>query len=94
MSNQTLASLEPIVGGWSEFHKLTPDDLLVFNKALEGYVGVKYIPTAVAIQIVAGTNYRFRCTASVPPSDDAYEAVVKIIQPLEGDPYVVKITRI
>ncbi|MEA9413021.1 MULTISPECIES: hypothetical protein [unclassified Flavobacterium] len=96
MSSQTqvLENHEPILGGWTDFRKPTAADLLLFKQALEGYVGVKYIPTAVATQVVAGINYRFRCTASIPPSEIAYEAIVKIFKPLVGDPHVVKITRI
>lgn len=94
MSNQTLTNQEPIVGGWTGFHKPTIENLEVFKQALKGYVGVKYNPTAVATQVVAGTNYRFKCTASIPPSEIVYEAIVEIFKPLKGDPHVVKITRI
>jgi hypothetical protein len=91
---QTLVNHEPIIGGWTDFRKPIIADSLIFKQALEGYVGVLYIPTAVATQVLEGKSYRFRCTASIPPSDIDYEAIVKIYKPLGGDPYIVKITRI
>ena len=96
MSTETLTNnQQPIVGGWSPYHKLTAQDQQVFNEALKGFVGVKYTPETVSTQIVAGTNYRFRCVASMPPAMVVWEAIVEIFQPLGGQPpYVTGIVRI
>lgn len=83
-----------IVGGWSKYHKLTPEDKLVFDEAMKGMVGVKYTPESVSTQVVAGMNYRFKCSASMPPADVIWEAIVEIYQPLDGKPYVTGITRL
>ena len=85
---------ETLVGGWSAFHPLTANDQAVFNQALNGFVGVHYTPTSVATQIVAGTNYRFKCTASIPPAEVVWEAIVEIYAPLVGNPHITGITRI
>ena len=94
MSSQALINHEPIIGEWTDFRKPKTADLLIFKQILKSYVGVKYMPTAVATHEAAGANYRFRYTASTLPSEIAYEAIVKIFKPLVGDPHIVKITRI
>ncbi|MCV9931178.1 hypothetical protein OIU80_02690 [Flavobacterium sp. LS1R47] len=94
MSSQALINHEPIIGEWTDFRKPKTADLLIFKQVLEGCAGVKYIPSAVATHELAGTNYRFRCTASTLSSEIAYEAIVKIFKPLVGNPHLVKITRI
>jgi hypothetical protein len=94
MQNQTATNHVELVGGWSPYHNLTTEDKLVFDEALKGFVGVKYTPIAVSTQIVAGTNYRFKCTAQIPPSDVIWEAIVEIFKPLVGNPHITGITRI
>lgn len=94
MSNQTLTNNAPVVGGWTAYHKLTPEDKLVFDEALKGFVGVKYTPNTVSTQVVSGTNYRYKCTASVPPAEVVWEAIVEIYKPLNGKPYITGIIRI
>lgn len=89
MSNQ-----EVIVGGWTAYHSLTEKDREVFKAAMQGFVGVNYQPQAVATQLVAGTNYRFKCLASVPPALVVWESVVEIFQPLNGTPHITGITRV
>lgn len=89
MSNQA-----NICGGWTPYHDLTPKDTAVFDEALKGFVGVKYTPNTVSTQIVAGTNYRFKCTASIPPAEVIWEAIVEIYQPLTGAPHITGIVRI
>lgn len=85
---------EYLVGGWTPFHALTPEDKEIFSIALAGFVGVTYKPQAVATQIVAGENYRYKCASSIPPSDVIWESVVEIFQPLKGKPHITSITRI
>ncbi|MBB6501134.1 hypothetical protein [Pedobacter cryoconitis] len=95
MSNQTAESpVATSLGGWSPYHSLTPNDKKVFEEALKGHLGVKYTPQSVSTQVVAGKNYRFKCTASIPPADVIWEAIVEIYAPLQGLPYITGIIRI
>ena len=89
-----LATKPEVVGGWTAYHKLTPNDQKVFDEAMKGFVGVKYTPQTVSTQLVNGTNYRFKCTASIPPSDVVWEAIVEIYAPLSGQPHVTGIVRL
>ena len=83
-----------IVGGYSQDRAVTPEDMEVFNQALEGFVGVAYEPTLVATQVVAGMNYRFTATATpVIPEPDSYTAYVYIFKPLDGPAELVNIER-
>ncbi|MGA9637954.1 hypothetical protein [Flavobacterium sp.] len=94
MLNQAPTQEATLVGGWSPFHPLTTQDQEIFNQALQGFLGVIYTPNAVSTQIVAGKNYRYKCTASMPPSDVIWEAIVEIYAPLTGKPHITGITRI
>jgi len=85
---------ETVVGGWTAYHPLTKEDQLIFDEALAGFVGVNYTPESVSTQVVAGTNYRFKCSASVPPSEVVWEAIVEIYAPLTGKPHITGITRL
>lgn len=85
---------DSLVGGWTQYQPLTPQDQKVFDEAMRGFVGVKYSPKEVSTQVVNGTNYRFRCDASMPPSEVIWEAIVEIYSPINGQPHVVSITRI
>ncbi|SHO57311.1 hypothetical protein [Vibrio quintilis] len=88
-------SVDTIAGGWTKYRKLTPEDRAVFDEAMAGFVGVIYDPYEVATQVVAGTNYRYKCNARLPgPEECMWEAVVEIFQPLEGKPYLVNINRV
>lgn len=89
-----MSTQELLVGGWTAYHQLTAEDQKVFNEAMKGFVGVKYTPIEVATQVVNGTNYRFKCTASMPPSEVVWQAIVEIYSPINGTPHVVSITRI
>lgn len=98
MSNTATATAtteknDAIYGAWTPFHKLTPEDQEVFNEAMEGFVGVDYTPYSVSTQIVNGTNYRFKCTASIPPSDVIWEAMVCIHKPIGGKAFITGIHR-
>ncbi|GAB2874395.1 hypothetical protein GCM10027044_41190 [Hymenobacter ruber] len=80
-------------GGWTPYHPLTPQDQKVWDEAMHGFVGVKYTPQAVSTQVVAGTNYKFECNATMPPSNAIWRAIVEIYAPLQGQPHVVSIHR-
>lgn len=84
-----------LVGGWTAYHKLTAEDQAVFDQALKGFVGVQYVPFEVSTQVVAGTNYRFKCKSTVPLAKPIHgEAVVQIFKSLDGDAHITSITPI
>lgn len=94
MSNNTLSQEQVLVGGWSPYHALTPDEKRIFDEAMSGLLGVVYTPQQVSTQVVSGMNYRYKCLAQMPPSEVVWEAVVEIYQPLNGRPIVTHISRI
>jgi len=83
-----------VPGGWTPYHKLTAEDKKVFEEAIKGILGVIYTPETVSTQVVNGTNYRFKCSASVPPSEVVWQAIVEIYKPIQGAPYVTGIIRL
>ena len=87
---------EQMPGGWSNWNfELTPDAKKVFEKALQGFVGVAYTPLAFATQVVAGENYCFLCKGKVVyPDAPEFPAKVYIYQPLKGDPHITEIKKI
>lgn len=93
MSTEAL-SKSVILGGWSPYEPISPEERVIFNEATQGLLGVVYTPISVSTQVVAGTNYRFKCEASVPPSEVIWEAIVEIFAPLDGKPYVTGIIRL
>ena len=53
---------------------------------------MQYVPFEVSTQVVAGTNYRFKCKTTVPlPNPIHGEAVVQIFQSLEGTAHITSI---
>ena len=93
-TNTLLNDKDVVVGGWSPYHSLTAQDKAVFDEAMKGFVGVTYTPQTVSTQVVAGTNYRYKCIASMPPAQVVWEAIVEIFQPLNGAPYITGIVRV
>jgi len=89
-----MSTQEALCGGWTPYTAITPEDRTIFDEALKGFVGVTYTPETVSTQIVAGTNYRFKCDASRPPAEVIWEAIVEIYKPLNEEPYITNITRI
>ncbi|MBR6029732.1 MAG: hypothetical protein IKP40_11680 [Clostridia bacterium] len=58
----------PLAGGWTpaESAEVTEELRAVFDKGMEGLMGVSYTPVAyLGSQIVAGTNHCFLCQATV-----------------------------
>lgn len=90
----TLAQEPTMVGAWTPFHRPTKEDLEVFETAMKNIKGVIYEPFSVSTQVVNGTNYRFKCSAQIPPSMVIWEAMVEIHQPIGGTPTVTKISPI
>ena len=89
------AVAEPLMGGWevAEDTKITEDQKAVFDKAMEGLVGVNYEPIAyLASQVVAGMNHCFLCKATVvyPNAMPAYKLVF-IYQDLQGSATILNI---
>lgn len=93
MKTETLQTTESLVGGWSPYRDLTPEDRVVWNETPKP-LGVVYEPFAVSTQIVNGTNYRFKCSASMPPADVIWEAIVEIYKPINGEPRIIGIIRL
>lgn len=52
-----------LCGGYTRQRPLEASDRELFRRATAGMTGVSYTPESVATQVVAGTNYRFICTA-------------------------------
>ncbi|WP_374392942.1 hypothetical protein [Aeromonas media] len=77
------------------YYKLTAEDQAVFDQTLKGFFGVQYVPFEVSTQVVAGTNYCFKCKTTVPlPNPIHGEAVVQIFQSLDGSAHITSITPI
>jgi len=78
----------PLLGGWTaaEDFAVGSERQELFDKAMEGLVGVDYEPIAyLASQSVAGTNHAFLCSARVVrPDAKPYYALVRIYQDLQG----------
>lgn len=88
MSKQTTATKALNVGRWTQFRPLTKKDREVFNEASKGIFGHDYTPLEVSIQLLNGTNYRFKCSVSLPPTKIIYEATVDIHEPIGEKPTI------
>lgn len=90
LSNQLL------MGGWQEAESpiLTKDALSAFNKATDGLVGVDYTPIALlSTQVVAGTNYRILCEATVVyPGAEPYYVVMTVYEGLDGSAGILSVS--
>lgn len=53
---------QELVGAFGEEAPLTVEEQEIFSEATAQLVGIKYTPITVSTQIVAGTNYCFRCS--------------------------------
>lgn len=86
-----------LCGGYTGQRPLEASDRELFRRATTGMTGVSYTPESVATQVVAGTNYRFICTAkTATPGPETYEAEIIVFQPLpgQGEAKIAKITRL
>ena len=82
-------------GGWAAAADpaITDEVKAVFDKGMEGLVGVDYVPVALlGTQVVAGTNYAFLCqgTVVVPDAVPAWK-IVFLYQDLEGSVSILNI---
>lgn len=86
-----------LCGSYTGQRPLEASDRELFRRATAGMTGVSYTPESVATQVVAGTNYRFICTAkAATPGPETYEAEIIVFQPLpgQGEAKIAKITRL
>lgn len=76
-------------GGWSVSDKteITDEVREVFDRALDGMVGVSYEPVAyLGSQVVAGTNHCILCKATVVyPNAVPYYTLMYIYEDLDGN---------
>ena len=83
------------VGGWTpaEDPTVTEERQAVFDKGLEGLLGVGYTPVAyLGSQVVAGTNHAFLCQATVVvPDAKPVWVIVYLYENLEGDVSILNI---
>lgn len=86
---------EELVGGWqkAESSELTDEARAAFEKATKGLVGVDYKPVALlGTQVVAGTNYRILCEATVVyPGAETQKVVMTIYEDLDGNASILSI---
>lgn len=85
---------DALVGAFGEARDLDDHDREVFAKATEPYGYLHLTPVSVQTQVVAGTNYLFKCE-TVGPDGNASTAEVRIFAPLpgRGDPEVIAVER-
>ena len=86
---------EELVGGWQkvESPELIDEAKAAFEKATEGLLGVDYKPVALLdTQVVAGTNYRILCEATVVyPGAETQKVVMTIYEDLDGNASILSI---
>ena len=87
---------EPLAGGWREADSpvLTEEATAAFAQAMDGLVGVDYVPVALlSTQTVAGTNYRILCEATVVyPGAEMHYAVAEIYEDPDGKASLLEVT--
>ena len=87
---------EQLPGGWSETGSpvMTEEAKAAFQKATEGLLGVSYTPVALlSTQVVAGTNYRILCEATVVyPGAEMHYVVMTIYEDLQGNASILSIS--
>ncbi len=92
------AFAEPLLGGWQtpDSPELTPEAQAAFDKAMEGLVGVSYVPVALlGTQVVSGQNYSILCEAKVVyPGAEPYYAKVTIYEDLQGNVSITDIEKV
>lgn len=86
---------ETTLGGWSSWKKPDKEGMEVFEEATKGLLGVTYTPKEMSTQVVAGMNYRYKCSAEVMSQDHTtYNVLMEIYKPLTGDAVITHIERI
>lgn len=89
------AADDELLGGWqkADSPELTDEARAAFAKATEGLVGVDYKPVELlGTQVVAGTNYRILCEATVVyPGAETENVVMTIYEDLDGNASILSI---
>ena len=84
-----------LMGGWTvaQDPTITPELKAVFDKGMEGLLGVDYTPVAyLGSQVVAGTNRAFLCQAvTVTPDAKPTYVLVYLYEDLSGNVSVLSI---
>ncbi len=85
----------PLTGGWTPAADpdVTEELRALFDQAMEGLVGVNYLPVAyLGSQIVAGVNHAFLCQAvTVYPNAQPRWTIVYLYQDLSGQASILNI---
>lgn len=91
---RTGAKEEILVGAYSEERALTQDDSAAFIAATKDYAYLNLKPLAVSSQVVAGTNYLFKCTMQAFGAPETLVSV-KIFAPLpnQGEPQFIEMMK-
>ena len=73
---------------------MTQEATAALDEALEGLVGVRYVPVALlSTQVAEGTNYRILCEATVLyPGEQMHYVVVTLYESLEGNVSVLNVS--
>ncbi len=86
----------PLSGGWAPVADpaMTEERKALFDKGLEGLLGVNYLPVAyLGSQVVAGTNHAFLCQATVVyPGAQPGFVIVYLYEDLQGNVSILNIT--
>lgn len=88
---------EGLMGGWQDNgeqpNMLSDQEKEIFDKAVEGLLGVGYTPVAtLATQVVAGTNYIFLATGTATTATPiTHLYIVKVYADLQGNAEVTNI---
>lgn len=83
-----------LCGGYSTFHAIKPEEKELFEETVT-LAGAEYEPFACAIQVVAGTNYKYLCNANMvtnPPYNFLGEVIIH--RPLKGEAVIINIREI
>lgn len=88
------ADREQLCGAYGEEREIDEAAKSAFDKATENYQYLNLVPVAVSSQVVAGINYKFRCTSKMGEGPET-EAEVLIFSPLpgRGEPEVIEVNR-
>lgn len=78
-TSQRMAEKEVLCGGYTKFRKMTAEERTLFADTYKSET--QLTPSAVATQVVAGTNYKFRCEDK---QSHTYEVVIYKPLPNQG----------
>ena len=88
----------PLAGGWQASADPAVTEALraVFEKGMEGLLGVSYTPVVyLGSQVVAGTNHAFLCQATVVyPGAQPYYTIVYLYEDLQGNVTILNIAEL